>query len=188
MKSSSTAWPGRAGFTLMEMLVVISIIVVLAGLTIGGLGFVKDKQAREQAKVQINLLQMALQEYHSDNGFFPEGANPSGENATEEIYKALYPQDRDEEVYLTQLNPENDTFGWLKGQTGETGETGLKIYDPWGNEYRYRANDPSAGSSSIAANPDFDLWSAGPDGRTNPGSAGNYDNKAPENLDDIRGW
>lgn len=176
--------PRRAGFTLMEMLVVISIIVILAGLTLGGLGFVRDKQAREQAKVQINLLQMALEDFHSDHGYYPEAAVSTGEGTTDEIHEALFPSDRDEKVYLTQLDPENDTFGWLKGQTGNTP---LTIYDPWGNEYRYRANDPS-GSGSVAANPDFDLWSAGPDGETNPGAGGDYDPKAPENLDDIRGW
>ncbi|BCX50118.1 type II secretory pathway, pseudopilin PulG [Haloferula helveola] len=178
--------PKRAtgGFTLMEMLVVVSIIVILAGLTFGGFNFVKAKQAREQAKVQIGLLQLALEEYKADNGAYPVNAVSNGKNGTSEVYDALYPQNADDKVYLSELNPDNDGQGWLAGQTGRS----LKIYDPWGTEYFYRTNNPARPNRSFAANPDFDLWSAGPDGQTSAGSNGSYDPKHPDNLDDIRGW
>ena len=174
----------RAGFTLMEMLVVISIIIILAGLTYGGFNYVKAKQAREQAKVQVGLLQLALEDYKADTGFYPENPRRTGTNGTEEIYDALYPQEDDAKVYLPELNPENDSQGWLAGATGPGA---LKIYDPWGNEYRYRTNQ--AGSDTIyASNPDFELWSVGPDGETNAGSNGAYDPNDPKNKDDIRAW
>jgi general secretion pathway protein G len=186
MKAPTERTCPRRGFTLVEMLVVIAIIVVLSGLTIAGLGYVNQKQAREQTKVQIGLLQMALEEYKADTGEYPVHAVQSGENGTPEIYDALYPFEADAEVYLSELDPENDSQGWLQGQ--ETQGGGLTIYDPWGGEYRYRTNNPNSSGESIAANPDFDLWSAGPDGRTNPGSNGDYDPEHPDNLDDIRGW
>ena len=44
---------GRAAFTLIELMAVITIIVILAGLVVGGMGFVHEKQAKEKAKVQI---------------------------------------------------------------------------------------------------------------------------------------
>lgn len=172
----------RAGFSLMEMLVVISIIVLLAGLTFGGFNFVKAKQAREQAKVQIGMLQLALESYKADTGEYPENARSGGNRGTATIYRELYPGGN-QKVYLPELNPDNDTQGWLQGQTG----TGLTIYDPWGNEYYYRTNRAS-NDRIYAANPDFDLWSAGPDGETTAGRNGEYDPEDPKNLDDIRGW
>ncbi|MGL5016658.1 MAG: type II secretion system protein, partial [Luteolibacter sp.] len=47
---------GKAGFTLIELMAVITIIVILAGLVVGGLGFVTERQAKEKARVQIALL------------------------------------------------------------------------------------------------------------------------------------
>jgi type II secretion system protein G len=177
-----TLRPGRRnhGFTLMEMLVVISIIVILAGITMGGFAFVNQRQAREQARIQIGLLQLALEDYHSDFGKYPEASSANGRAQTGKIYKALFPVSADQKVYLSQLDPRNDNQGWLAGQTAGPN---LVIYDPWGTEYLYR----TPGESGNAVNPDFDLWSAGPDGKTNA-TAGSYDPKHPDNLDDIRGW
>jgi type II secretory pathway pseudopilin PulG len=164
------------------MLVVISIIVILSGLTIGGFAFVSQKQAREQAKVQIGLLQLALEDYRSDFGEYPPAPSGNGNRQTNKIYEVLYPRNVNAKVYLPQLDPQNDAQGWLNGQTSGNN---LRIYDPWGEEYRYRTPGDSGGSFSV--NPDFDLWSAGPDGQTTAGQ-GTYDPNHPNNLDDIRGW
>ena len=169
------------GFTLVEMLVVITIIVILAGLTIAGFGFINQKQAREQTKIQIGLLKMALEDYKADMGEYPEHAVASGKGGTPEIYKALYPNNPENpnaKVYLSELNPENDQQNWLDEH--KDGTAGLEIKDPWGKEYFYRTNPASA-------NPKFDLWSAGPDGKTSA-PAGDYDADDEDNLDDIRGW
>ncbi|GAA5483746.1 type II secretion system protein [Haloferula sargassicola] len=176
------------GFTLMELLVVISIIVVLAALTAGGFKVVKEKQRRSQARVQIGLLQMAMEDYATDHGGeYPSYPQQNAKNGTDEIFNALFgdPIKEDTKVYLSELDPENDTQDWLAGKKGLEN---LAIYDPWGNEYYYRTNDPENPDQTIAANPDFDLWSAGPDGKTEPGAAGGYDRDNPDNLDDIRGW
>lgn len=173
----------QSGFTLMEMLVVISIIVILAGLSFGGFNYVKAKQAREQAKLQVKLLSLALEEYKADNGVFPENGVRDGKGGTTEIYKALYPQEANGKVYLPELNPENDPQGWLGGASGNGPH---EILDPWGNEYRYRTNRSNS-PRPYASNPDFDLWSVGPDGETEAGANGGYDPTESKNLDDI-GW
>jgi prepilin-type N-terminal cleavage/methylation domain-containing protein len=184
MKSSIR--PIRAGFSLMEMLVVISIIILLAGLTFGGFAFVKDKQARSQAEIQVKLLENALVAYHADNGEYPLYPRADAKGGTSRIFNALYPATAGEKVYLTELNPKNDTQGWLEGQTGTAG---LKIYDPWGNEYYYRTSNPTKPDSVFSSNhPDFDLWSAGPDGKTTAGAGGAYDPQDSNNKDDIRCW
>lgn len=153
----------RPGFTLIELLAVITIIVILAGLTIGGMSYVNEKQAVEKAKVQIKLLEAAIEEYKLDNGSYPgTSANTpaSGNAVSAQLYKALYLDGatNNTRVYLQQLDPNDSKQGWLGG-TGAN----RTIIDPWGNEYRYR-------KGSNAQNPDFDLWSMGKDGATNTSS------------------
>src|SRR5690606_4652455 len=124
-----------------------------------GFGYVKNLQARKQATIQINLLQLALESYKADTGEYPLHAVANGKNGTAEIFDELFPANASDKPYLAELDPDNDSQGWLQGATGRS----LKIYDPWGTEYFYRTNDPSNPNRSFAANPDFDLWSAGPD-------------------------
>lgn len=169
----------------MELLVVISIIVILSGLTVGGFAFVNQTQAKKQAAIQIGLLQLALEDYKSDNGEYPVARSSTGAGQTGKIFSALFPANLNDKTYLPELDPENDSQGWLNGQTSGTN---LRIFDPWGTEYNYRTNDPSRPTRTYSANPDFDLWSSGPDGKTRAGSNGSYDPEHPDNLDDIRGW
>lgn len=164
------------GFTLMELLVVVSIMIILAGLTMGVLSYVNQKQAVEKAKVQLGLLELALEDYYSENGEYPRGRNREGRSMTRYIVQELFPNSTKKKIYLVELDDKNDTQNWREGDT---------IVDPWGTEYRYRAN---AGNSVYAANPGFDIWSCGPDGITEAGSNGEYDPEAAANLDDVRLW
>ncbi len=168
-----------AGFSLMELVVVVALIVALAALTMGGLSFMEQKKARSTAALQIKLLENALQDYHSDNRSFPSNPNSEGLNGSEELFKALYqdPFDADTKVYLAELDP--DTHGEGKGGQAWVRKSSVsaEIVDPWGNPYRYRSGD-----SPGAINPDFDLWSMGKDGRTNA------DPKHADCLDDIRNF
>jgi len=152
MKKPISSLP-QQGFTLIEMLVTITIIVILAGLSLGGFNFVTSKQANEKAKVQISLLSNALEEYKLDNGTFPTSSG-----GTNVLYTALYKEGVDnpttKEIYLAELDPNNDRQGWMDN-TGGT----VTIVDPWGVEYIYRN-----GSDVNAKNPDFDLISKGKDG------------------------
>ena len=144
------------GFTLIEMLVTITIIIILMGIAVGGFEFVKQKQARSQAAVQISLLSKALEDYKLDTGSYPSGDGTSAANNN--LYKALYhtPASAEpaEKIYVPELDPENDRQGWTEGE-GED----VTIVDPWGAEYIYRD-----GSDTDAKNPDFDIISKGKDG------------------------
>lgn len=64
----------RKSFTLVELLIVISIIAVLAGLLFPAIGKVKDKAKRVQAKAQANSLVLAIKSYESTYGLLPWGA------------------------------------------------------------------------------------------------------------------
>ena len=159
-------------------------IFILIALLFGGFNHAKTKQAIKAAKLQISLLENALMAYQADTGSVPAHGVPDGTGGTGKIYSALYPGAPGAGIYLPELDPAAAPQGWLGGATGPGPH---KIFDPWGNEYRYRSN--VSGSSTIyALNPDFDLWSAGPDGMTTAGPGGAYDPTDPANLDDIRNW
>jgi general secretion pathway protein G len=195
---------GKAAFTLIELMAVITIIVILAALVVGGLGFVQERQAKEKAKVQMALLSKALDDYKLDMGYYPRTGNstdPTGNTAL--LYNALfyegfqYAQNpssatatKASKIYLADLDPTTTKQGWVVTSTGNTPAASLKITDPWGNEYRYRSSQNLAGKDNGNANtqnPDYDLWSVGKDGVTNGGpSAANI--KDTKNRDDIRNF
>lgn len=190
---------GRAAFTLIELMAVITIIVILAGIIVGGLGYVNEKQAREKAKLQIALLSKALEEYKMDTGSYPlfgESATGISSNPprTSIIYLRLYQDglNNNSKIYLPELDPDNNKQGWISKSTSGI----ITIVDPWGQEYRYRSsqqgnangipqfnNDGSPKMNTTTYNPDFDLWSVGKDGKTNPNSPNDQ-----TNLDDVRNF
>jgi len=166
-----------AAFTLIELMAVITIIAILAGIVIGGMGYVHEKKRRSQAEVQINLLSRAIEEYKMDMGVYPgAGTNgPADGDVSDELYQALFKDGYDytdsasppdnwtkaTKIYVPELDPRNSKLGWVTTTTRTTPQANLKITHPWGINYLYR-------TGSNAQNPDFDLWSRGKDGITDP--------------------
>ena len=60
------------GFTLIELMVVIVILGLLAGIVLPKFLGQEDKAKRETTKVQISSLESALDAFKLDNGFYPE--------------------------------------------------------------------------------------------------------------------
>jgi prepilin-type N-terminal cleavage/methylation domain-containing protein len=191
----------KAAFTLIEMLAVVTIIVILAGIVITSMGFITEKQARSKASVQIALLTRALEEYKLDMGTYP--ATPDVASITSSVGTAtsatylwlpLFKDGYDytnpntppanwtkaTKIYCPDLNPISSNQGWVTKGTMPATST---IVDPWGNQYCYRSAAPLTGTTPNAStlNPDFDLWSMGKDGKTNPAVPSDK-----VNLDDIK--
>lgn len=169
----------------MEVLVVITIILILAALVLANTGLIQDKQKDDRARTQIKWIEKALEDYKLDNGNYPSTTDSStGAANTNILFKALYWDGVSDtsgasKIYLQELDPSSNKQKWMKG-TGAT----ATIIDPWGNEYRYRTATDSAGKANGAAqNPDFDLWSAGKNGRYN-----DSDIQHADNQDDIRNF
>src|SRR5438477_3895514 len=72
----------RSAFTIIEVLIVMAIILVLAGLTLATSGYVQNKGRRSRAEAEIAAMSAALENYKADNGIYPRGKStavpPSG--------------------------------------------------------------------------------------------------------------
>jgi general secretion pathway protein G len=103
------------GFTLIELMVVIVILGILAGLIIPRI-MGRPEEAKElKAKMQIESIETALKLYKLDNGAYPD---------TEQGLQALVEK------------PDTGTLP-KKWRTGGYLEKGKVPKDPWGNDFIY---------------------------------------------------
>ena len=177
------------GFTLVELLTVVTIIMILSGMVIGVSSYVNRKSAVDKAKTQMETFNMQITAYQTDAGFLPETTDEDIEATSGLIiYRMLYCDgvgadgiagtaddgaldgrpDEGFVPYNADLDPNTNPRNLIdkKGTP-----LPVAVVDPWGNSWRFRnqKGDPEQ------QNPDFDLWSLGPDGK----------NGTP---DDIRNW
>ncbi len=103
------------GFTLIELMVVIVILGILAGLIIPKIMGRPEEARRMKAKIQIESIETALKLYRLDNGEYP---------STEQGLEALV-----EPPTVGRL-----ARAWRKGGYLEKGKVPK---DPWGNDYIY---------------------------------------------------
>lgn len=110
-----TSKTDNRGFTLIELMVVIVILGILAGLIVPRIMGRPEEARRMKAKIQIESIETALKLYKLDNGRYP---------STEQGLQALVrpPQ-------VGELPPSWREGGYL--------EKGRVPKDPWGNEYVY---------------------------------------------------
>jgi general secretion pathway protein G len=212
LMNSNSHHSRKAAFSLVEMLSVIAIIVILAGLVVFGVGFAKEKQARAQAQVQIALIEKALEAYKADMGKYPSTGNtpaanlktppitPTGTGTSDVfLYQALFKEGYDytntnptpttwtkaKKIYLPELDPRGNKQKWVTPVSSTaTPPATSAVKDPWGNEYCYRSAKDATGANNAATNnPDFDLWSMGKDGLSDPSNPAD-----PVNGDDIKNF
>ena len=103
------------GFTLIELMVVIVILGILAGLIIPRIMGRPDEARQTKARIMIEGIETAMKLYRLDNGFYP---------TTEQGLRALV------EASTIQPVPRN----WREGGYLEKGKVPK---DPWGNDFVY---------------------------------------------------
>jgi len=102
----------QGGFTLLEIMIVVSIIVILLGLAISKIGNPTGFAKQTAVRADIQAIGTQLQLYESMNGFYP---------TTEQGLQALVTQ--------ADTDPKPTRWYQLFKQVPK---------DPWGNNYIYR--------------------------------------------------
>ncbi len=116
----------RFSFTLVEVLVVISVIVMLAGMTVGVSRYAAFAGKANRAKAEIAAIQLAVENFKLDNGEFP----PTDADDVAKNGVSLY----------TNLVEGTKTYIELKRMQVSGAEDGKFIIDPWGQPYVYNAS------------------------------------------------
>src|SRR3989449_4754033 len=76
----------KTAFSLIELLVVIGVIIILAGLILSTVGYVRKKGARSRAETEIAAMSAAIENYKSDNGVYPRGQSTSAPPSGTPVY------------------------------------------------------------------------------------------------------
>src|SRR6266496_1910455 len=72
VKRLTSRFPGA--FTLIELIVVITVIVILTGLVLSTVGYARKKGARARAETEIAAMSAACESYRADNGIYPRSS------------------------------------------------------------------------------------------------------------------
>lgn len=110
-RSVKGKWSGQKGYTLLEVLIVISILGLLAVLASVQLSGYFSRAKHDTAKLQIAELSTALELFELDIGRFPT----------------------DQEGLQALLKDPANTAGWR----GPYLKKEAAIIDPWGRDFRY---------------------------------------------------
>ena len=126
---------GEKGFTLMELLIVIGIIIVIAAAVLTVIPGMRQKTQEKATKAFMERLEVALEQYYDDNRSYPSGDITS-------VKTALEPSGPTSRQYI---------------EFDDSEVNGSDIVDYWGNPFVYDAT-PSNNTGT------YDLYSTGVDG------------------------
>jgi type II secretory pathway pseudopilin PulG len=159
-------------FTLIELIVVIAVIIVLAGLVLATSGYVVNKGRRSRAETEIAAMSAGLESYKADNAIYPRSAASDSLDARSNFDSSNY-QAACADLYA-QLTGDSDyddvpdagiktymafkpNMKGLPDKSQPPGATNKTfIQDPFGNSYGYSTacqNDAATGYNLT-----FDLW------------------------------
>lgn len=143
-RDQRTYMRSKKGFTLLEMLIVIGMIALIIGLSVGVLSNMFGESQVDTAKMYVNSsLNAPLEQYRIHMGSYP---------TTEEGLRALYQA------------PAGRETRWRGPYIREI------PVDPWGNEYQYRF----PGQRNPLGARGFDIWSRGPNPEDESSWIGNW--------------
>lgn len=181
MKTRPNRRPTR-GFTLVELLVVISIIIVLAAMSFGAITIATKKQKAVQTKATVTALAQALDAYYSEYNRMPSVGSSGDEMTTEgqagsELLTILLGKEESSAemqnprqiAFLTTNVSTNKRKGGLVYSSGNRVEG---LYDAWGNALRIKWDDDFDDEipdpviqGRIIRQKKFGIWSWGGDGK-----------------------
>jgi prepilin-type N-terminal cleavage/methylation domain-containing protein len=176
---SPRARSSNRGFTLIELLMVIAVIAILAGITVGISTGVQNAKYRAVAKAELASLSQGIEQFKLRYGDYPWHDSDDSSNDTNKMLlyaltgRLVMERDTNGVLQITMIDSQsnavvekrpkfiNDTkFSVNKDASGNS----IELLDPWGNPYIYWykwSNSPD----------DWDvfgyhLYSTGPNGET----------------------
>lgn len=173
-----TASRHPAAFTLMELLVVISIIALLAAMTMGAFSYVQKAAMRNRTTATHRGIISGLENYNSEYGEFPQ---PTGAGGTETFHgksyntgsaKMLYQAltgDGSNMIMIASGGGAASNGRWEDGEKMQLTDMPKEMYtfqgqnlymllDGFNHPFQY-----TKGGAADAVNPTYDLWSYGED-------------------------
>jgi type II secretory pathway pseudopilin PulG len=197
----------------VELLIVISIMAILAGILIPSITVVRGQAKIANAQSLIKRLEAAIISFESDHGYYP----PDAIEADTPLYDRVQPDLSSLQttpITTDQVPPQALYYYLTNGFVGENAPytiiaRGSEAYffdevfterlpvivDPWGRPILYNrkprgdtGNFKDSGGEDIEPyhNPDsFDLFSVGPDGQT---GANDLDRNPMESQADLRAY
>jgi len=183
--------PVQAGFTVVELLVVITIIALLFALTIGAFTYAQRSAARSRTTVAMNAIKSGLERYSTEFGEYPTPQNAGDTiavgNKTYEVGAAamLYqvlsgdgydniaiaepPVDAGPASSNGSIDDKESKYVMITDMPKEiyvyeaTSNRGYMV-DGFGKPFQYeKANPANSGAGANTVNPTYDLWSYGED-------------------------
>ncbi len=161
----------RRGFSLIELLIVLAILVLLASMVAPRLLGSRDKANIDAARTQINMLKSALELYSLDMSGYP-----TTEQGLEALVRppAASSADGEEDFGDDSFSEDEDLAGLDDDDADEDADSSVASRwngpylksdkvprDPWGSAYRYEF----PGRNNNVGEPD--IWSIGPDRKDN---------------------
>ena len=136
-----------AAFTLIELLAVITVIGILAGLTLGAAGAVRRHGATSTAKAEVAALQAACDRYFADNNLYPSNTsvNPASDGAPTSYTAAGQTLFTNLLGSLTiSVAPTTKRYFEPKPAMVYTNGSPNYFIDPWGYAYGYNSDGTNA--------------------------------------------
>jgi type II secretory pathway pseudopilin PulG len=162
----------NAAFTLIELIVVTTVIIILTGLVLSTVGYVQKKGARARAETEIAAMSAACESYKADNGIYPRNSDTDSLDPTMDVNPSTTPPNNYTRASLwlyEQLSgdatgnrqPSGKSYMAFKPNmllpAPPSTATVIAIADPFGNSYGYSTKMAATGNGGY--NPTFDLWS-----------------------------
>lgn len=163
---------------MIELMVVVGIMVVLAGLLIGSLPGIQARVNRNKVEAFIAELESGLSRYQIENGSYPqnpiagisaEARDTTGIEGAKILYKhlsgdwneagsAVDDKNKDEKIYVSKLDFSANKSAKEPRSISIGGS--FMVIDSYGNPIRYLAQPPNIKTSERKTfNPTYDIWS-----------------------------
>lgn len=173
----SLGFRSRAGFTLVEMLVVVAIIAILAAILIPSVGGARKTALKRKAELECNAIKTAVESFFSDFKYMPWGDQ---DDAKGRVGADQWADDAEsQKAVMAFLRGENKLgksyieVSSRDSKTSADGDDEGVFYDPWKNPYRIgidRNLDQQVAYNGKTYKARVLVISLGPDGKEYDGS------------------